>query len=397
MTEEETPYPMQSLIKQFNEPQVHKRESAIRNLGSRKGYGSIVKPLLLKALDDELRVQSAALKSMKNFPEFAEEFYPLLLEFFELGEEQEHISGYAMESLIALDYHLEDIKNILLDTLRESPIEYKRQIAVAYLDRAYGIVKHSRNTHTNTSNKIILNPAKANGTTKGQSVDIKNIFRSVIREDKSKLIIQIAWKKFKSIATNEEIQEEAEAIKNEILFEVVFELLSKIQPNIQVNIQRIKELSDKGFYERAIRIFEKGKPEKYAYPVAVYEKTIMEMVRNKNFAGEYFELEQVFVRHTDENPVFKPVSSSKELICYFCGQPIDNTDEKCSSCHKEILKCSVCKLLITFGEETGKCSLCESIGHFAHFYEWVKMKGKCPNCMQNLPIEGIVPLSKAGK
>jgi len=36
--------------------------------------------------------------------------------------------------------------------------------------------------------------------------------------------------------------------------------------------------------------------------------------------------------------------------------------------------------------------LCEAIGHLDHMQEWVKTSGKCPQCLQSIPIEGIVPL-----
>ncbi|MHA1435210.1 MAG: hypothetical protein ACTSO7_15315 [Candidatus Heimdallarchaeota archaeon] len=63
----------------------------------------------------------------------------------------------------------------------------------------------------------------------------------------------------------------------------------------------------------------------------------------------------------------------------------------CTSCGKEILKCVVCKLPISFGEEIGKCSLCEAKGHLVHMEEWVKTQGKCPYCQQELPLQGVIP------
>ena len=78
--------------------------------------------------------------------------------------------------------------------------------------------------------------------------------------------------------------------------------------------------------------------------------------------------------------------------CYHCGNPIEKHSTKCSSCENEILKCCVCKLPISFGDNVGQCSLCEAKGHLTHMQEWVKTQGKCPTCLQHLPVEGIVPL-----
>jgi len=76
-----------------------------------------------------------------------------------------------------------------------------------------------------------------------------------------------------------------------------------------------------------------------------------------------------------------------------CGDPIEKFDEgSCVSCQKVLLRCSVCKLPISFGEEAGYCSLCESPAHIDHLQEWLKTQGKCPKCRQKLPLEGIVPI-----
>jgi len=95
-----------------------------------------------------------------------------------------------------------------------------------------------------------------------------------------------------------------------------------------------------------------------------------------------------------KNIEYKKSKHEAKLICFYCGLPLEFGEEKCSSCNKAIIKCNVCKLAISFGDEAGKCSLCESIGHMDHFQEWVKTQGKCPTCMQKLPIDGIVPISE---
>ena len=92
-------------------------------------------------------------------------------------------------------------------------------------------------------------------------------------------------------------------------------------------------------------------------------------------------------------PASTSTNISKTYSCYYCGEPNEKNDLLCSKCNEKILFCSVCKLQIVFGETIGKCSLCDSISHLNHFQEWVKTQGKCPNCLQELPIEGIVPIT----
>ncbi|MHA1200301.1 MAG: hypothetical protein ACTSQF_13325, partial [Candidatus Heimdallarchaeaceae archaeon] len=82
---------------------------------------------------------------------------------------------------------------------------------------------------------------------------------------------------------------------------------------------------------------------------------------------------------------------SKYYSCYQCGFPIERSTEVCPDCKSDIPNCVVCKLPISFGDEIGSCSLCEAPGHLSHLQEWVKTQGKCPVCLQKLPVEGIVP------
>lgn len=87
-------------------------------------------------------------------------------------------------------------------------------------------------------------------------------------------------------------------------------------------------------------------------------------------------------------------SDSKHQNCFWCGNLLRKHGEFCSDCGKKILRCIVCKLPISFGDEIGKCSLCESKGHFAHLFEWVKTKGTCPHCLQRIPTQAIIETSE---
>ena len=89
--------------------------------------------------------------------------------------------------------------------------------------------------------------------------------------------------------------------------------------------------------------------------------------------------------------VVQSLDQAKHNTCFNCGYPLESDTKTCPECKKKQLFCTVCKLPISFGEEIGKCSLCEAQGHIAHMQEWVKTQGKCPKCLQSIPVEGIVP------
>jgi len=46
--------------------------------------------------------------------------------------------------------------------------------------------------------------------------------------------------------------------------------------------------------------------------------------------------------------------------------------------------CMICKLPIKEHHKVLRCPMCQSIFHDDHIFEWLKVKGKCPVCMQNL-------------
>jgi hypothetical protein len=106
--------------------------------------------------------------------------------------------------------------------------------------------------------------------------------------------------------------------------------------------------------------------------------------------GDYIEVDDL--DDFSESMRQKIAETEKYYSCFYCGFPVERTSKVCPECKKPIEKCAVCKLPISFGDDIGKCSLCEAKGHLSHMQEWVKTQGKCPVCLQKLPIEGIVPI-----
>ena len=93
------------------------------------------------------------------------------------------------------------------------------------------------------------------------------------------------------------------------------------------------------------------------------------------------------------NTDLTPVTKIKQDTCYFCDFPIENYGEFCSNCGNKIAYCTVCKLPISFGDKVGKCKICETKGHFSHLFEWVKINGSCPHCLQKIPLEAIIEIN----
>lgn len=167
------------------------------------------------------------------------------------------------------------------------------------------------------------------------------------------------------------------ATKKILISHKIITLCQKFQPKLPVTLTRFAELCNekKDVIEQILKHL---------------------LITHKDF-GEYFELEQVFIKSEGIDKELDNITSRydnlKLYTCYSCGYPNEVTSKICCECSEKMLICNVCKLPITFGDDMGKCSLCEKIGHLVHLQEWTKVHGKCPSCLQDLPIEGVVPIS----
>ena len=79
-----------------------------------------------------------------------------------------------------------------------------------------------------------------------------------------------------------------------------------------------------------------------------------------------------------------------ETKCFFCGTSIGKSDTICSNCSKEVMKCSVCKLSISYGDQIASCPKCNSKAHLSHLHEWIKTQGKCPTCLQEIKLRNLI-------
>ncbi len=126
---------------------------------------------------------------------------------------------------------------------------------------------------------------------------------------------------------------------------------------------------------RAIK--EDNKKMKNNLRLLLVDSSMIKKLGLKDVDGEYL-LEEPILATPQEVEV-----DTRPVACIYCGELLHGT-KSCPSCHKERLKCSICRLTISFGEQTTKCPSCSAMFHQAHLDEWLKIKGNCPVCGQNI-------------
>jgi len=296
------------------------------------------------------------------------EIYDALKEVLLQGIEEDLLSLEAGRKMLFFVDRFEESKTTFLELL-QSKKEYHRLLGVRL---------------------IFISKNESNYKEYNYEWDYYPLFMQIVKEDKSPTVRRDAWRK---VTGRKGKEFGVQFLLNDVLQASLYEVLTKFQSNIQVPLTRIIELTENLPYQKIKNLVGDISENNVKISKEQYEEAIKQLLKSKQITGEYFELEQVFVRKNSEDTPIKPVSFSKEYICYHCGNPLDKEAKTCAACNSEALRCSVCKLPISFGEEVGKCSLCETKGHLVHMQEWVKVKGKCPTCMKKIPIEGVVPIS----
>ena len=348
-------------------------------------------PTLIKLLKDEgetLSFRKDVARTLSKMPIFYEA-YPVLLDLFKKGIRENQFSLDIGELLFYYPLSYTDIKNAILELL-QSPVQYHKILGLVQIRRLLENSKIGKKTEHSLKSRTIMYPEFVS-TYKLQE-DWLLLVRNIVRESKDKEIAKFAWYTLMQFPSSN-VDNELKLLQRDLLYKCLFEILAKCQPGIQVQLSRIIELTTPLIKERGV-IPADANLTNLDYPKELYVQVIKEIIQNKDIDGEFFDLEQVFIKR-GKGQKFSLSSSmvSKKFICGNCGMPINPDDTVCPTCNQEILRCAVCKLPISFGEEAGKCSLCGSVAHLSHFQEWVKIKGKCPTCQKKIPLEGIVPLS----
>ncbi|MFX1293481.1 MAG: hypothetical protein ACFFD2_01290 [Promethearchaeota archaeon] len=102
-------------------------------------------------------------------------------------------------------------------------------------------------------------------------------------------------------------------------------------------------------------------------------KILERQIKNREITGKLDFINQVFA--------YEPPDVL--FLCPHCGIELKKDAKFCTSCQKDVFKCSICFNFIK-NEELVKCTKCDAPAHEQHLLEWVKKTGKCPVCQENL-------------
>jgi len=72
------------------------------------------------------------------------------------------------------------------------------------------------------------------------------------------------------------------------------------------------------------------------------------------------------------------------VICPKCEATIHAEETVCPHCGSSRPICSVCHHTIEYGESVLSCPHCDARAHRVHILEYLKVKGTCPNCQEDL-------------
>jgi len=70
------------------------------------------------------------------------------------------------------------------------------------------------------------------------------------------------------------------------------------------------------------------------------------------------------------------------LFCPNCDAEVQVGNSSCENCLEEFQTCVVCNLPVLGDLSETPC--CRAYAHRPHLKEWLKIKGKCPNCGEKL-------------
>ncbi|MHA1220737.1 MAG: hypothetical protein ACTSQB_03290, partial [Candidatus Heimdallarchaeota archaeon] len=87
------------------------------------------------------------------------------------------------------------------------------------------------------------------------------------------------------------------------------------------------------------------------------------------------------------------IRTTSKFSCVHCEAPLSLDDKNCPNCTKPVVLCAICKLPVDFGEEMSCCDKCNTVCHSDHLRTWIKIRMKCPTCLQSLLPTEIKPLS----
>ena len=85
----------------------------------------------------------------------------------------------------------------------------------------------------------------------------------------------------------------------------------------------------------------------------------------------------------------------KDVIhCIYCRSKLEEVEDcgpiVCMNCGRKTPICEICKNIIHAGEKLVQVSTCGHIFHKEHIVEWIKVRGKCPVCKEEINEDYLV-------
>jgi hypothetical protein len=96
-------------------------------------------------------------------------------------------------------------------------------------------------------------------------------------------------------------------------------------------------------------------------------------------------------KRTPPPPVHIPAPEIQLAICPVCEATILAEALVCPHCGHSRPICMVCHLPLQFDDDVLLCPHCKGQAHRIHILEYLKVKGKCPNCQADLDEHELIP------
>ncbi|MHA2246065.1 MAG: leucine-rich repeat domain-containing protein [Candidatus Hodarchaeales archaeon] len=168
---------------------------------------------------------------------------------------------------------------------------------------------------------------------------------------------------------------------SEMISSLFKERIRKLVPKI--GIKEINDIKDFIFQIRAkIPVSVERIAKKTNLPMIRCEQILKDLTDDNPIAGEYLELEGVFIKAETTDKVFEEYIEGwgKSSTCRNCRSEVPNSELKCPYCDEVLLDCQICRKRINYGDQIFQCPHCFCSFHEDHLREWLKLKRKCPNC-----------------
>ena len=100
-------------------------------------------------------------------------------------------------------------------------------------------------------------------------------------------------------------------------------------------------------------------------------------------------------KETKTEKTEKIKEQKRKLQCLYCEAILVEVEDEgpivCLNCGKKAPYCEVCKNIIVEGEKVVQTKPCNHIFHKNHILEWIKVKGTCPICKEQINEESLRP------